>query len=83
MAITGWGNFRPLSALSVDAGPTPLRPACEKTGKPPLKRRAGALFAVSAFRGGAHKKPRHRGAGLSDDVHRGGLAGRFTTSVLV
>ena len=23
MAITGWGNFRPLSALSLDAGPLP------------------------------------------------------------
>ena len=26
MAITGWGNFRPLSALSLDAGPLPAPP---------------------------------------------------------
>ena len=26
MAVTGWGNFRPLSALSLDAGPLPAPP---------------------------------------------------------
>jgi hypothetical protein len=57
MAITGWGNFRPLSALSVDALPAPLG------------LRAGARFALASARA-SERRSLHR-ASLGAYPHLG------------
>ena len=49
MAITGWGNFRPLSALSLDAGRSPLLLACSRRSllrSPVLARRSAVHSTV-------------------------------------